>query len=262
MQTFSHDNLTFHLQVDGPVDGPAVVFANSLGTDLRIWDAVIPQLPAGARYIRFDKRGHGLSDASDGPYDMDMLAGDAGALMDAFGLRPAVFVGLSIGGQIAQRLAAMRSDLIAALVLMDTAAKMGTAEMWQARMATIRAEGMQAISDTTMERWFHQDFRDSPELPLWRNMLERTSVAGYLGCCAALAQADLTDQTARLTLPTIGIAGAADGASPPELVRETVASIAGSHMHVIDGAGHLPCVEKPAETARLITDFLQRIGYV
>lgn len=252
MQVLTRPWGAMHYRTDG--DGPAVVFANSLGTDLRLWDAVLPLLP-GIRAIRFDKRGHGLSDV--GPEEgIDGFADDAAALIEAVADGPVVFVGLSIGGMIGQALAARRPDLVRALVLSNTAAKMGTAEAWAARIAAVQAGGMAAITDAVMERWFAPAFRATPALAPWRNMLRRTDAAGYCSACAAIAGADLTPTTSALRLPTLAIVGDQDGASPPDLVRATAEMVPGAAFHVIPGAGHLPCVETPSQWAALVAPFL------
>jgi 3-oxoadipate enol-lactonase len=250
--------VTLHVRDEGPRDGRAVIFANSLGTDLRVWDALLPLLPAGLRLVRFDKRGHGLSDCPPAPYALADLAEDAAAVCDGLGLREVTFVGLSIGGLIGQALAARRPGLLRALVLMDTAAKIGTAEMWTQRIEAIRAGGIAALEGPIMERWFTAPYRASvPEFRLWCNMLTRTPREGYLGCCAAIAGADLTESTRALSLPVLALAGDQDGSTPPDLVRAT-AALCGADFALIAGAGHLPCVEQPAQTARKIAEFLER----
>lgn len=245
----------------GPKDAPAVVFANSLGTDLRLWDAVLPLLPAGLRLIRHDKRGHGLSDLG-GDADINALAEDAGALIDALGLGRVVFVGLSIGGMIGQALATARPDLIGALVLSNTAAKIGAPDSWQARIDAVSAHGLPHIADAVMERWFAPGFRATPALALWRNMLIRTPKQGYIAACAALAAADLTASSKALDLPTLVIAGAEDGATPPDLVQATAALIKGAAYHCIAGTGHLPCVEAPQAYADILSPFLKAHAHV
>lgn len=251
------DTVQLHWHEDGPADGPAVVFANSLGTDLRLWDKVVPLLPKKLRLIRFDKRGHGLSSCPDAPYAMDDLVADTEALLDQIGVRDCIFVGLSIGGMIGQALAARRPDLVRALVLSNTAAKMGDAAMWQSRVSAIRADGIESVADAILDRWFGPDFRNTDEATLWRTLLTRTPVEGYVGCCQAIAGTDLRPTTAKLQLPTLGIAGSADGASPPDLVQDTTGLIPGARFRVISGAGHLPCVEKPDEYAGLLAKFLK-----
>ena len=258
MQVFKSSDVHLHYRDEGPRAGRIVVFANSLGTDLRVWDALIPLLPAGLRIIRFDKRGHGLSDASPAPYAMETLVSDVEALLDHLGAKDVTFVGLSIGGLIGQGLADKRPDLVKALVLMDTAAKIGSADMWNARIAAIREGGIEALADAILERWFTAPFRaENPAFALWRNGLTRTTLEGYIGCCAAIAGADFTLSTAALNLPVLAICGDQDGSTPPDLVKAT-ADLARAEFHLVKDAGHIPCVEQPAATADILTQFLER----
>ncbi|MBV2360099.1 3-oxoadipate enol-lactonase [Thalassococcus sp. CAU 1522] len=261
MQMAELGDIRLHYRIDGPEDGAPVVFANSLGTDLRLWDPILPHLPAGLRILRYDKRGHGLSDVPQGPYTMGALVHDAERLMDLTGFRDAVFIGLSIGGLIAQGLAAKRMDLCRAVVLSNTGAKIGTREIWDDRIAQATNGRLEAVVDATMQRWFSDAFRQTGEFHAWRNLFLRTPVAGWTGCGAAISGTDFYTPTAALRLPALGIAGSEDGATPPDLVRETVGLIPGSQFHLIRGAGHLPCVEKPGEYAALLTAFLKAQGH-
>lgn len=261
MRAIDTNGVTLHVQEAGDPNGAPVVFANSLGTDLRLWDALIPHLPDGLRLIRFDKRGHGLSTCPVGPYSMDDLATDAEGLIDALDLGPVTFVGLSIGGMIGQNLASRRPDLIRALVLSNTAAKMGDPTSWNTRMAAIRKHGLPSMEDAILDRWFGPRFRATLEAKLWGAMLSRTPQAGYLGCCAAIANADLTATTHALRLPVLAIAGSNDGASPPDLVAATAGLIPGAQFQVIEGAGHLPCIESPAAYAAILNPFLKEHAY-
>lgn len=251
-----------HYREDGDPDGAPVVFANSLGTDLRLWDQILPLLPKGLRIIRYDKRGHGLSDAPEAPYKMGTLVTDAEQLLDHLNVRDCLFVGLSIGGLIAQGLAVKRMDLVRAMVISNTAAKIGTHEMWQQRVDAIKAGGIEALADGVMERWFSKAFLKTDALTAWRNMLARTPEQGYLGCSAAIAGTDFITPTSGLRLPTLAIAGSEDGSTPPDLMRETADLIPGSKFHLIRGAGHLPCVEAPEEYARVLGDFIRETGHV
>lgn len=263
MNLFDTGEVKLHYAVEGDPNGAPVVFANSLGTDFRLWDQVLPLLPKGLRIIRYDKRGHGLSTCPSGDYFMGDLVSDVAALLDHLGVKDCVFVGLSIGGMIAQGLAAERLDLVRAMVLSNTGAKIGTPDMWAERIAAVRKGGIAALETSILKRWFSDDYRtNNLSFPAWRNMLVRTPVDGYLGCSAAISETDLHDSTARLTLPTLGIAGSEDGSTPPDLVRETVDLVKGSKFHLIRGSGHLPCVENPEEYARILTGFLKGIGHV
>lgn len=254
MQALQRPWGAMHIRVDGAAEGPTVVFANSLGTDLRLWDALLPHVPAGLRVLRFDKRGHGLSDRG-GPVTDEGFADDVVALIAAEARGPVVMVGLSIGGLIAQAVASR--GLLRAVVLSNTAAKLGTAESWNARIAAVQAGGLAPLAAGVMERWFGPTFRATQAVAPWQNMLARTDPEGYIAACGALAQADRTAATAALRLPTLVIAGSEDGATPPDLVRGTAALIPGAAFHLIPDAGHLPCVEAPETYAALLNPFLK-----
>lgn len=262
MQIADLEDVQLHYRIDGDPDGAPVVFSNSLGTDLRLWDAVVPLLPSGLKLIRYDMRGHGLSSVPTAPYSMGALVRDAERLLDLLAIRDAVFVGLSIGGMIGQGLAVKRPDIVRALVLSNTGAKIGTPQMWDDRISAVQAGGIEALSDAILERWFSRAFRQRPELALWRNMLVRQPREGYVGCSAAISGTDFYTPTSGLRLPVLGIAGDEDGSTPPDLVRETVDLVPGSRFHLIRGAGHLPCVEQPAEFARALTGFLRDTGHL
>lgn len=249
-------------RLDGSEDGPPVVFVNSLGTDYRLWDKILPLLPEGLRLIRYDKRGHGLSACPNPPYTMGALVSDLEQLLDHLEVREAVVVGCSIGGLIAQGLAVKRLDQVRAMVLSNTGAKIGTTEMWADRIAAVEAGGIQALAPATLERWFSKNFRATPELSAWEAMLTRTPDDGYIGCSAAIANTDFYTTTASLTLPTLGIAGSEDGSTPPDLVRETANLVKGSRFELIRGAGHLPMVEAPERFAEILTGFLKDVGHI
>ncbi|MDK3017185.1 3-oxoadipate enol-lactonase [Pseudodonghicola flavimaris] len=245
----------------GPADGAPVVFAAALGTDLRIWAPVLPLLPAGLRLIRYDMRGHGGSSVPEGPYSMGALVRDTEALLDHLGVTDAAFVGLGLGGMVAQGLAVKRLDLIRALVLVNTAAKLGTKDIWARRIARVQSQGLEAIADETLDRWFAKGARATPAADACRTMLTEQPCAGYLGCAAAIAGTDFYTPTSGLRLPTLGIAGTADGITPPDLTRETVDLIPGSQMRLIRGAGHLPPVDRPEDFATALTGFLAATGH-
>ncbi len=255
------DGLKTHYRDDGDPHGRPVVFANSLGTDLRVWDKIVERLPQSLRLIRYDMRGHGLTDVLAPPYSMGALISDAEALLDHLNVRKCVFVGLSIGGMIAQGLAVKRMDQIRAMVLSNTAAKIGTVQTWQTRIDTVADGGLDAIADPVMELWFGPKFRQTNEVNAWRAMLSRQPLEGYIGCAAAIAGTDFYTTTASLTLPTLAIAGSEDGSTPPDLVRETADLVKGSKFHLINGGGHLPCIDKPADYASALTTFFKDIGH-
>lgn len=252
------------VDVRGPADGPTVVFLNSLGTDLRVWDAVVSRLPAGLRLLRMDKRGHGLSALSPASRTVEAHAADAAAVLDRFDVRAALVVGLSIGGMIAQILAVSRPDLVRGLLLLDTAHRIGTAETWHARIEAVREGGLEAIADGVMARWFSASrHRDDPEVvAAWRTLLARMPAEGYVAACEALRDADLAAVSPRVAAPTRFAVGSADLATPPDLVREAAALVPGASFAVIDGPGHLPPVEAPDAVAAMILDLARETGLV
>lgn len=249
-------------RIDGPADGPPLVFANSLGSDHRLWDPLLPHLPDTLRIIRYDKRGHGQSDVPPAPYSMGQMISDAEAVCDAHSVKDCVFVGLSVGGMIAQGLATKRLDLVRGMVLSNTAARIANPGFWNDRIATIRQNGMATSAPAILDRWFGRDFRHSPQAAPWEQMLASTPLEGYCGTCAAISGTDFYSTTADLRLPTLGIAGTEDGSTPPDLVRETIDLIPGADFALMRRCGHLPCVEQPAEYAAVLTGFLERIGHI
>ena len=262
---FSRINgLTMHWSMGGPADRPAIMFSNSLGTDWRIWDQVTALLAGTYRIVTYDQRGHGLTDAPAGPYSIDMLARDVLALAGSLGLGRFALAGVSVGGLIAQQVALRAPERISALVLCDTAAKIGTADMWAARTARIQAGGLSSIADGLMERWFSKSFRETrkDELAGWRNMLTRTPADGYLATCAALRDCDLTAEVPKIRVPTLFVAGEEDGSTPPALVKATSDLIPGARFELIKQAGHLPCIEQPEALAKLISAHLKEAGHV
>ncbi|MEE2953429.1 MAG: 3-oxoadipate enol-lactonase [Pseudomonadota bacterium] len=236
-----------------------LVFVNSLGTDFRIWDAVVATLGGRFTTLRYDKRGHGLSDVGATPYRMDDHIADLAALMDRFELRRAVIVGLSVGGMIAQGLARSRPDLVEALVLSNTAHKIGDRATWDQRIDTVERDGIGAICEGVMEKWFTPDFRreDNPAFRGHRNMLLRASGEGYMATCNAIANTDFTKEAPLIDVPTLCIAGEEDGSTPPDLVRSLADLIPNARFALIEAAGHIPNVERPEAYANEIERFLQ-----
>ena len=258
------NGIVLHTQVLGQPHGPALVFINSLGSDLRIWQDVVPDFLDRCRVVLYDKRGHGLSDAPPAPYTMDDHTDDLLALLDHLNIESAALVGLSVGGMIAQRMAVRVPHRVRALTLCCTAARIGTAQTWAERIAAVERGGIEAVVEAVLQRWFTPAFRETrpDECAGWRNMLVRTPAHGYAGTCAAIRDADLTADAARIAAPTLCVAGDQDGSTPPDLVRGTADLIPGARFELIRSAGHIPCVEQPAVLARLIDRHLREAKLV
>ncbi|KFG70887.1 3-oxoadipate enol-lactonase [Microvirga sp. BSC39] len=258
------NDIVLHYQVLGASNGTSLVFINSLGSDLRIWQEVAPGLAERFRVILYDKRGHGLSDAPSTPYTIDEHTDDLLALLDHLGAERASLVGLSVGGMIAQRMAVRAPGRVQSITLCCTAAKIGTPELWADRIGAVETGGIEPIAGNVLQRWFTPLFRETraDELAGWRNMLVRTPAHGYAGTCAAIRDADLRPDAGRIAVPTLCVAGDQDGSTPADIVKGTADLIPGARFALIEGAGHIPCVEKPAELSRLIKQHLMEAGLV
>lgn len=244
------------------VRAPALLLLNALGTSTIIWDGLLAQLVYPGAVLRLDQRGHGLSELGQAPYSIAALAEDALGACDAFGLDSVVACGLSVGGLVAQELAARAPERVRALILCGTAARIGSREGWQARLEQLQAGGIQAIAEAVLGRWFAPDFgARAPELLRgYRCLLERAHLPGYLATVHALRDADLTEQTRRLRLPSLVVSGELDQATTPEDGRRLAACIPGARFELLAGAAHLLPVEKPRELASLIDGFLKELA--
>lgn len=253
------DGITLRYRLDGSKGAPALVFSNSLGTNLSMWDAQAATLADTFRIVRYDTRGHGGSAVPDGPATLDRLGRDLLALLDHLGLARAHVCGLSLGGLTAQWLAINHPARVRRLVLSNTAARIGSVESWDARIAAVEAGGMSAIADAVLARFFSPRLHmASPRLVQeFAAALLATDPAGYVACCAALRDADLRPRAATITAPTLVIAGELDESTPPEQARELHALIPGSALAILDGAAHLASVERPDAFNALLRRFLQ-----
>lgn len=240
---------------------PALLLIHALGTSHRIWDGVLGALRFPGPVLRYDLRGHGLSELGAAPYSIAALAADAEALLDALALRSVVVCGLSVGGLVARELALSAGARVCGTVLCGTAARIGSADGWQSRIAQVREGGIPAVADAVLGRWFSPSFqRREPDVVRGhRCLLERTSRDGYLAMLHALRDADLSGRLDGSSAPTLVVSGELDEATTPADGRRLAASIPGARFESIAEASHLLSVEKPAELAELIDGFSERI---
>ena len=245
-----------HYRVDGDA-GPWVVFCNSLGTDLHMWDAQVEALSTRFRVLRYDRRGHGQSTAAPGPYTLAALGGDVLALMDALKIERANFCGLSIGGLVGQWLGIHAPERIERLVVCATAVKIGTAESWNQRIALVQGRGLTPLLGATADRWFTPDFiAANPDVV--EDILARfaaVSAEGYAGCCAALAGADLRAQINRIGVPVLAISGDDDPVCTPDDLQAIADGVADG-QHVSLPGRHIVNIESAEAFSAALADFL------
>lgn len=233
------------------------LFINSLGTDFRIWDEVVELLKEYGNIILFDKRGHGLSDVVTNTKGLNDFADDATALLNYLHINKCIIIGLSVGGMIAQVLANRFPTQIEKLILCDTRFKIGNEEIWNTRIQQVKEQGLQAISEGVMQRWFSGNFHETQPVKItgYKNMLERTPALGYMQTCEAIRDADLTLIAKQIKMPTLCIVGSEDKSTTPDEVKNLADIIEGSRYEVIENSGHIPCVDNPGVLSKLIIDF-------
>ncbi len=247
-----------HYTIEGPPDASLVAFSNSLGTNTRMWDPQIPTLRTRYRVLRYDSRGHGDSSSPAGPYTIAQLAADFMALLDALGMSHCCFCGLSMGGMIGLWLAVNYPSRVKALVVANSAARIGTADTWNRRIAEVQEDGMHSVARNVIARWFTSGFRaQHPDtVASLQEMLETTDPRGYTACCGAIRDMDQRAAISTVAVPTLIISGASDPVTPPSEGEALAASIVGA-KHVKLPAAHLSNVECPKEFNSALLSFFK-----
>jgi 3-oxoadipate enol-lactonase len=247
-----------HHELSGPVDAPVLVLSGSLGTDMTMWDPQVGPLSARFRLLRYDQRGHGRSPVPPGPYSIAELGEDLLALLDRLEIERASLCGLSIGGMTAMWVAARAPERVRRLALLCTSAQLGPESMWHERAETVRTQGLEAIAQAGLERWFTEGFRrEQPEtVARLRASLCATPPEGYAGCCEAIAEMDLRGDLPSIAAPTLVIAGAEDPATPPAHGRLIAEAIPGAKFELVSPAAHLANLERAERVTELIVPFL------
>jgi 3-oxoadipate enol-lactonase len=238
------EDVRIHYDLAGPAGAPILVFSNSLGATLSMWDPQMPAFQKQFRVLRYDTRGHGQSSVTPGPYTIEQLARDVVALLDELQLDRVYFCGLSMGGQTGMWLALNAAARFHKLVLCNTAAKIGSPEMWNTRIEGVRKGGMNSISTAVIERWFSADFRsESPDvIATTKLMLEGATPEGYAANCTAIRDFDARETISAIRVPTLVIAGTHDAATTPVDGHYLAEHIAGAR-YVELNAAHLSNIE-------------------
>lgn len=249
--------IRLHYRLEGREDAPVLMLSNSLGTRLDMW---LPQMPAFLerfRVLRYDTRGHGQSQVTPGPASIAQLGADVIALLDHLKLSRVHFCGLSMGGMIGMWLGIHHPQRLHRLVLCNTAAKIGTPDVWNPRIAAVEQGGMAVVVDAVLDRWFTKDFQTyaQRQIAIVREMLESTSPQGYAASCAAVRDMDCRDAIASITVPTLVIGGKHDLATPPADSRAVADGIPGAR-YVELNAAHLSNWEVAQAFTAQVTEFL------
>lgn len=245
----------------GPEDGHVVMMSNSLMSDHTMWDTTVPALAGRYRVLRYDTRGHGQSGTTPGPYSIAMLADDAIGLIDQLGIPKVHFVGLSMGGMIAQQIGARFPGRAYSLSLCDTASEMPPRSLWEERFAIALTQGMAGLVDTTIQRWFTAPFiaRDPQSVEKVRQMILGTPVEGYIACGSAVRDVAQTTMLLQVKAPTLILVGRHDPSCTVEKSTVIHRMIDGSEMVILEDAAHLSNIEQPRAFNATLRAFIDRI---
>ncbi|UWZ85574.1 3-oxoadipate enol-lactonase [Occallatibacter riparius] len=257
MPAAKRDQVQLHYKLSGRASGDLLVLSNSIGSSTRMWDKVLPAFEEQYRVLRYDTRGHGASSVPVPPYTLDQLGHDILFLLDQVGAARAHFCGLSLGGMVGQWLAINAPERLGRMILANTAARIGTQQLWEQRIATVRESGMGPLAEATLTRWFTAEYRahHPDEMAIMRQMIASTDPTGYAACCGVLRDTDLGDAIAAFNEPCLVIAGKHDPATPPCDGQALAAALTRAEYLELD-ASHMSAWEQADAFAQATLSFL------
>ncbi len=252
------NNIEINYRLDGPEDRPVVMLSNSLMSNYTMWDNQIDDFTRNFRVLRYDQRGHGDTEVTPGPYSIKELTDDAYGLIEALEITAVHFVGLSMGGFTGQMLACKYPHILLSLILCDTACVMPPESLWNERIAAARDNGIKALAEGTLNRWFTPPFhqRDKVQLEKVREMILGTDVEGYVGCAEAIRNMNICESLQDITTPTLVVAGEEDPACPVSAAQVLTDGIKDSSLVIIPQSAHLPNIEQTEMFNSLLMEFL------
>ena len=257
------NGIQMNYELSGKKETPVVALSHSLGSSLVMWDPQMDSLKPHFRVLRYDIRGHGLSEAPVGPYTLDILGDDAIGLLDALGIEKVHWIGLSMGGMIGQCIALNHADRLKSLALCDTASVIPAEAqpIWQERIDIVLNKGMKAQLEPIMERWFTPSFLslNSPMLSLIRKQFSATPVVGYIGCIEAIRKLNYLGRLAEIKMPTLIMVGEDDPGTPVAASGAMHERIKSSKLVVLPSARHLSNVEQPEAFNVNLLKFLKNL---
>ena len=241
-----------------------ITLSHSLACNMSMWDEQMELLKPNFKVLRFDTRGHGGSSAPAGPYTLEQLADDVHGLFAALGIKQTHWVGLSMGGMIGETFALKYPGVFKSMVLADTTSRRppNAEQMWGDRIKAVQANGMQAVLQGTLERWFTAPYRDKhPDVMarISRDILG-TPVAGFAGCCAAISTIDVMDRLKEIKCPTLVTVGEHDHGTPPEMAKLIHENLPGSELFIIPDAAHIASIEQKDVFNKMLSGFLGRVA--
>ncbi len=256
------NGIEINYEIEG--DGPVVTFSHSLACTLSMWDEQVRALKNRYRVLRYDTRGHGQTSAPAGAYTLEQLAEDLKGLLDGLGITATHFVGLSMGGMIGQVFALKHPAMVQSLTLCDTTSRYpaAAAPVWEERIKTVGAKGMEPMVAPTLERWFTASFRARRKDLMERvgAMIRSTPAPGYIGCCHALPKINVTERLKDVRCPGLVIVGEEDPGTPVDMARDIHAALPGAELAILSRASHLSNLEQPAEFNRALGGFLDKLS--
>ena len=261
MKKIQVNGIEMNYQVDGPENASVVMMSNSLMSNLKMWDCTIPAFTDKYRVVRYDTRGHGATQTTPGPYSIQTLAADAAALIQALGVGPVHFMGLSMGGMIAQYLGANYPDLVLSLTLCDTASEMPPRSLWEERLQIATTQGIQGLAEGTIKRWFNQGFIEHApqEVQKVREMILGTSVDGYVACACAVRDMAQSTMLLKVKKPSLVLVGRQDPACTVDQGMVIHKLIEGSQYVIIEDAAHLSNIEQPEAVNQVVRKFIDSV---
>jgi 3-oxoadipate enol-lactonase len=259
MPVIDADGTAINVEVEGKAGAPILMFSNSLGTNLHMWDEQAKAFAKNFRVVRYDQRGHGKSGAPEGPYSIERLGRDVLAILDALELPRVTYCGLSMGGMTGMWLARTAHERFDKMIFSNTAPKSQTPDSWNTRIGMVRAKGLEGIADAVLGIWFTKEYRekDAKTVARMREMIISHDPTGYVGCCAAIRDMDQRWAIADIKLPSLIIAGRGDNATPLKDSEFMASRIAGSELVVLD-AGHISNIEQSAAFTSALENFLAK----
>ncbi len=255
------NGITMNYMLEGPPSAPVITLSHSLATDFTMWEPQMEALKSRYRVLRYDTRGHGGSDVPEGPYSLDQLGEDVHALLQVLKIKQTHFMGLSMGGMIAQVFALKYPGMLRSLILCDTMSQVAhqAKPIWDERIMIAQTQGMEPHVEPTIERWFTKPFQSSPVVDRVRAMIRATTPKGYIGCSRAIMELNLTERLPAIRLPTLIIVGADDPGTPVAASQAIHDKIKGSKLIILKSAAHLSNIEQAEPFNKAVISFLSMV---